>query len=156
MCVAMSQILPAKPSTVRLKAEGNMAMLDISKIHLDVPGLFVADSKVALLDILSDMKVKAALRAEDAHGAKVEANATLDIEAEKYNADISFDNLVINHYVPMVDNASFTGQATATGQGFDFSLQRRALRLLPTFMNRVLGRLISATCLPICLFADIS
>lgn len=120
VCGAMSQILPAKPSTVRLKAEGNMAMLDVSKIHLDVPGLFVADSKVALLDILSDMKVKAALRAEDAHGAKVEADATLDIEAEKYNADISFDNLVINNYVPMADNASFTGQATATGQGFDF------------------------------------
>ncbi len=120
VCTVMSQTLPQRPAFVQLKAGGNLQALNVSKLHLDVPGLFVADGKAQLYDLLADMGMKAALRARDAHGAKLEADAVLALGTQTYSADISFDSVVVNNYIPMAERAAFSGQATAKGRGFDF------------------------------------
>ena len=127
VCAVMSETLPSRPSLVQLKAEGNLRSLDVNRLRINVPGLVEADAKAQLSDILADMSLQAALRAKDAHGARLEADARLSMGTESYAADLSFDNLVVNNYVPMSDHAAFSGQATAKGMGFDFFSPRASV-----------------------------
>ena len=120
VCAMMSQILPVRPTQVQLKAEGNMQALDVSRLFINVPQVAVAEGEAKLFNLTEDMAVQTKLNLYDSHGANLFAEAQMAMADETYNAELSFDSLVINNYMPMEQKAAFSGQASASGKGFDF------------------------------------
>ena len=121
VCAMLSKELPARPVEVQLKAEGNLQTLEVKDIHMKVPGRLVADGKVTLWDVATDdLTLQAKIEAKDAYGAKVALDGSYVMASEAYKADLTFNHLVVNHYVPLDDHTELTGKASANGRGFDF------------------------------------
>lgn len=120
VCTMMNRQLPARPLEVQLKAEGNLETLEVSQMHLKVPGMAVVDGSATLWDVANDLSLQAKLKAKDVYGATIELDGGYVMVSDAYRADVAFTNLVLNHYVPMDEHTVLSGKATARGRGFDF------------------------------------
>ena len=117
----MSQQLPARPVEMQLKAEGNLNTLKVPTLHLKVPTLAVAEGEVTLWDVATDdFALQAKMDVRDVQGARVNLDGSYVMASDAYKADVMFNNLLVNHYVPMEERTLLTGKAYAVGRGFDF------------------------------------
>ena len=120
VCTMLNRELPVRPMEVQLKAEGNLQTLDVSQLHMKVPGLAVVDGSATLWDVANDLSLQTKLKAKDAHGASIDLDGGYVMTSDAYRADLVFNNLVVNHYVPMDEHTVLTGKANVKGRGFDF------------------------------------
>ena len=120
VCAMMNRELPVRPMDVQLKADGNLQTLNVSQLHLKVPGMAVVDGSATLWDVANDLTLKTTLKAKDANGTSVDLDGGYVMASDAYRADVSFSNLVLNRYVPLDDQTVLTGWVKANGRGFDF------------------------------------
>lgn len=120
VCTMLNKELPVRPIEMQLKADGNLETLDVSQMHLKIPGLAVVDGSATLWDVANDLSLKTKLKAKDAHGASVDLDGGYVLASDAYRADVSFSNLVLNHYASMDEQTILSGQAKVNGRGFDF------------------------------------
>ena len=120
VCTMLNKELPVRPMELQLKAEGNLATLDVPQLHLKVPGRAVVDGSATLWDVTNDLSLQTNLKAKDAHGASIDLDGGYVMTSDAYRADVAFNNLVVNNYVPMAERTVLTGKAKVNGRGFDF------------------------------------
>ena len=120
VCTMMNQMLPVRPSEVRLKAVGNLEALDVSKLYVKVPGLAVVDGEAMLWDVVNDLSLETKLKAEDLRGGSADVEASYVMAQEAYRADVRLHRFVVNHFAPMDGLTVLSGRLKADGHGFDF------------------------------------
>ncbi|MDE5739235.1 MAG: hypothetical protein K2H92_02855, partial [Bacteroidaceae bacterium] len=120
VCTMMNQMLPVRPSEVRLKAEGNLETLDVSTLYLKVPGLAVVDGEAVLRNVVNDLSLETELKVDDLRGGSVDVKADYVMAQEAYRADVRLNRFVVNHFVPMDKLMELSGHLKADGHGFDF------------------------------------
>lgn len=127
VCTMMAKMLSAQPIEVQMKADGNMDVLEVSKLYAKVPTIATIEGKATLYDVADDLSLTAKVDARDVHGATVKLDGSFAMANEAYKADVVFNKVVINHYMPLGDRTSFSGRASAQGHGFDFLSPSTAL-----------------------------
>ena len=120
VCTMMNQMLPVRPSEVRLKVEGNLETLDVSTLYLKVPGLAVVDGEAVLRNVVNDLSLETELKVDDLRGGSVDVKADYVMAQEAYRADVRLNRFVVNHFVPMDKLMELSGHLKADGHGFDF------------------------------------
>ncbi|MBO4672782.1 MAG: translocation/assembly module TamB domain-containing protein [Bacteroidaceae bacterium] len=118
-CAMLNKELPARPIELQLKADGNLETLEVSELHLKVPGKLLADGSATLWNVADDLSLKTRLKAKDANGASVDLEGGYVMASDAYRVNGSFNNVVLNHYVPLEESCVVTGKVDATGRGFD-------------------------------------
>ena len=137
----LNRQLPVRPLEMQLKADGNLQTLDVSQLHLKVPGMAVVDGSATLWDVADDLSLQTKLKAKDAHGATVDLDGGYVMASDAYRADLAFSNLVVNHYVPMDDHTVLSGKVKANGRGFDFLSPSATLDATASLTNAYMGKL---------------
>lgn len=141
VCTMLNRQLPVRPLEMQLKADGNLQTLDVSQLHLKVPGMAVVDGSATLWDVADDLSLQTKLKAKDAHGATVDLDGGYVMASDAYRADLAFSNLVVNHYVPMDDHTVLSGKVKANGRGFDFLSPSATLDATASLTNAYMGKL---------------
>ena len=141
VCTMLNRELPVRPMEVQLQAEGNLETLNVPQMHLKVPGLAVVDGNATLWDVANDLSLQTKLKAKDAHGASIDLDGGYVMASDAYRADMTFSNLVVNHYVPMDERTVLTGKAKVNGRGFDFLSPSTTLDATAHLSNAYMGKL---------------
>lgn len=141
VCTMMNQMLPVRPSEVRLKAEGNLETLDVSTLYLKVPGLAVVDGEAVLRDVVNDLSLETKLKAEDLRGGSVDVKAGYVMAQEAYRADVRLNRFVVNHFVPMDKLTELSGHLKADGHGFDFFSKATVLHANAVLTDAHMGQM---------------
>ena len=140
VCTMLNRQLSVRPMEVQLKAEGNLETLNVPQLHLKAPGLAVVDGNVTLWDVANDLSLKTNLKAKDAHGASIDLDGGYVMASDAYRADLVFNNLVVNNYVPMEERTVLTGKAKVNGRGFDFLSTSTTLDATAHLSNGYMGK----------------
>ena len=141
VCTMLNRELPVRPVEMQLKADGNLETLDVSQLHLKVPGMAIVDGNATLWDVADNLSLKTKLKAKDAHGATMDLDGGYVMASDAYRADVSFSNLVLNHYVQLDEQTVLSGQAKANGRGFDFLSPSTTLDATAHLSNAYMGQL---------------
>ena len=120
VCDMMRQYLPARPTEVQIKADGNLNALSVSRMNVKIPGMATLDGEAMLGDVVDDLSLQAKVAAHDTHGGSALLDGSYHMANEAYKANVTLKNLVLNHYVPMDERTFLSGTASAHGHGFDF------------------------------------
>ena len=123
----INSMLPDRPITVALSAEGNMQHLEVSRLEARMDGVFgikgqgrMDDGKLKLNDISMNYgRSQALLKGE------------YDMESEWYDIDVNVKNFYVNDFVALSDPCHVTGRLRAKGRGFDFTSRQ-------TYTNAIL------------------
>ena len=123
----INSMLPDRPITVALSAEGNIQHLEVSRLEARMDGVFgikgqgrMDDGKLKLNDISMS------------YGrSQVLAKGEYDMESEWYDIDVNVKNLYVNDFVALSDPCHVTGRLRAKGRGFDFTSRQ-------TYTNAIL------------------
>ena len=113
----MNGMLPNRPITLALSAEGNMQHMDIHQLEARMDGKFdikgrgrMDNGKLKLEDIRASYgRSKAVIKGE------------YDMESESYDIDINAQQLCLNDFVALSDPCHVSGHLRAKGRGFDFT-----------------------------------
>ena len=70
-------------------------------MHLKIPEKILADGSATLWNVADDLSLKTRLKAKDVHGATVDLDGGYVVASDAYRADLTFNNFVLNNYVPM-------------------------------------------------------
>ena len=140
VCTMLNRELPVRPIEVQLKAQGNLETLDVPEMHLKVPGMAVVDGSATLWDVANDLSLQTKLKAKDAHGAILDLDGGYVMASDAYRADMTFNNLMVNHYVPMDERTVLTGKAKVNGRGFDFLSPSTTLDATAHLSNAFMGQ----------------
>ena len=140
VCTMLNRQLSVRPMEVQLKAEGNLETLNVPQLYLKAPGLAVVDGSVTLWDVANDLSLKTNLKAKDAHGASIDLDGGYVMASDAYRADLVFNNLVVNNYVPMEERTVLTGKAKVNGRGFDFLSTSTTLDATAHLSNGYMGK----------------
>ena len=113
----MNGMLPNRPITLALSAEGNMQHMDIHQLEARMDGKFdikgrgrMDNGKLKLEDIRASYgRSKAVIKGE------------YDMESESYDIDIYAQQLCVNDFVALSDPCHVSGHLRAKGRGFDFT-----------------------------------
>lgn len=116
----MNKMLPMQPTQLAMKADGNLSTLNISDMHVKVPGLITIDGDATLWDVVSDLSLQTKAKAEIRNTSKIDLDASYVMASEAYKAEADFSNLVLNQFIDLSDNAVASGKISAHGKGFDF------------------------------------
>lgn len=116
----MAQYLPARPTEVKLKAEGNLQSLNVTDIAVNVPSLAQVKGECWLWDIVDDLSLKTTLDANVGKTLAASIDASYVVASETYNVTADFKDAVVNEFVPMADHLALAGHVKANGHGFDF------------------------------------
>ncbi len=135
----LNQQLSARPVEVQLKAEGNLEELVVKRLWAKVPGLALMEGGATLWDVADDLSLKTDLSLKDVHGASASVNGSYVMALDAYKADVTFNNWVLNNYVPMDDHTVLTGKASVHGRGFDFLAPGAQLEALACLTNGQMG-----------------
>lgn len=141
VCDMMRQLLPARPTEVQLKADGNLNTLSVSHMYMKVPSLVTLDGEVTLWDVVNDLSLQAKVAANDAHGGSAQLDGSFRMTDEAYKANITLKNLVLNHFMPMDERTFLSGTAAAHGHGFDFLSRGTALSAKAHLSHAGMGRI---------------
>ena len=131
--------LSARPVEVQLKAEGNLEELVVKRLWAKVPGMALVEGEATLWDVADDLSLKTDLSLKDVHGASASVNGSYVMALDAYKADVTFNNWVLNNYVPMDDHTVLTGKASVHGRGFDFLAPGAQLEALASLTNGQMG-----------------
>ena len=140
-CAMLNKELPTRPIEVQLKADGNLQTLEVSEMHLKIPGKVLADGSATLWNVADDLSLKTRLKAKDVHGATVDLDGGYVVASDAYRADLTFNNFVLNNYVPMDEPTVVTGNVTAKGRGFDFLSPATSLDASAHLSNGQMGKI---------------
>ncbi|MBQ3926765.1 MAG: translocation/assembly module TamB domain-containing protein, partial [Bacteroidaceae bacterium] len=140
-CAMLNKELPARPIEVQLKADGNLQTLEVSEMHLKIPEKVLADGSATLWNVADDLSLKTRLKAKDVHGATVDLDGGYVVASDAYRADLTFNNFVLNNYVPMDEPTVVTGNVTAKGRGFDFLSPATSLDASAHLSNGQMGKI---------------
>ena len=140
VCTMLNRQLPVRPMELQLKAEGNLETLNVPQLHLKVPGLAVVDGSATLWDVMNDLALQTKLKAKDAHGASIDLDGGYVMTSDAYRADVAFNNLVVNNYVPMEERTVLTGKAKVNGRGFDFLSPSTTLNAIAHLSKGYMGK----------------
>ena len=116
----MAQRLSGRPVEARIKARGNLEEMHISEMYVKVPDIATLNGEATMWDLTGDMALQAKIGAIDTRGGTANIDGSYVMATEAYKADLTFANLVLNHYIPLDEHTSLTGSASAQGRGFDF------------------------------------
>ena len=141
VCTMLNKELPVRPVEVQLQADGNLQTLDVSQLHLKVPGKAVVDGSATLWDVANDLSLQTKLKAKDAYGASINLDGGYVMASDAYRVDMTFSNLVVNNYVAMDDRTVLSGKVKANGRGFDFLSPSTTLDATATLTNGYMGKL---------------
>ena len=123
----MNSMLPDRPISVALSAEGNMQHLDVSRLNARMDGVF--DLRGERLEMRGD-RLLADISLNRGR-SKAQIKADYDMTSERYDIDASLKDFYVNDYVALSDPCRVTGRLRAKGQGFDFTSRR-------TYTNAIL------------------
>ena len=141
VCTMLNKELPVRPLEVQLQADGNLQTLDVSQLHLKVPGKVVVDGSATLWDVANDLSLQTKLKAKDAYGAAVDLDGGYVMASDAYRADMTFSNLVVNNYVTMDERTVLSGRGKANGRGFDFLSPSTTFDATANLTNAYMGKL---------------
>ena len=141
VCTMLNKELPVRPLEVQLQADGNLQTLDVSQLHLKVPGKVVVDGSATLWDVANDLSLQTKLKAKDAYGAAVDLDGGYVMASDAYRADMTFSNLVVNNYVAMDERTVLSGKVKANGRGFDFLSPSTTFDATANLTNAYMGKL---------------
>ena len=141
VCTMLNKELPVRPVEVQLQADGNLQTLDVSQLHLKVPGKAVVDGSATLWDVANDLSLQTKLKAKDAYGASINLDGGYVMASDAYRVDMTFSNLVVNNYVAMDDRTVLSGKVKANGRGFDFLSPSTTLDATANLTNAYMGKL---------------
>ena len=141
VCTMLNQELPVRPVEVQLQADGNLQALDVSQLHLKVPGKAVVDGSATLWDVTNDLSLQTKLKAKDAYGASIDLDGGYVMASDAYRADMTFSNLVVNNYVALDERTVLSGKLKANGRGFDFLSPSTTLDAKANLTNAYMGKL---------------
>ncbi len=141
VCTMLNKELPVRPLEVQLQADGNLQTLDVSQLHLKVPGKVVVDGSATLWDVANDLSLQTKLKAKDAYGAAVDLDGGYVMASDAYRADMTFSNLVVNNYVAMDERTVLSGKVKANGRGFDFLSPSTTFDVTANLTNAYMGKL---------------
>ena len=141
VCTMLNKELPVRPVEVQLQADGNLQTLDVSQLHLKVPGKAVVDGSATLWDVANDLSLQTKLKAKDAYGASINLDGGYVMASDAYRVDMTFSNLVVNNYVAMDDRTVLSGKVKANGRGFDFLSPSTTLDATANLTNSYMGKL---------------
>jgi hypothetical protein len=141
VCTMLNKELPVRPLEVQLQADGNLQTLDVSQLHLKVPGKVVVDGSATLWDVANDLSLQTKLKAKDAYGAAVDLDGGYVMASDAYRADMTFSNLVVNNYVAMDERTVLSGKVKANGCGFDFLSPSTTFDATANLTNAYMGKL---------------
>ena len=140
VCTMLNKELPVRPVEVQLQADGNLQTLDVSQLHLKVPGKAVVDGSATLWDVTNDLSLQTKLKAKDVHGASIDLDGGYVMASDAYRVDMTFSNLVVNNYVAMDDRTVLSGKVKANGRGFDFLSPSTTLDATANLTNSYMGK----------------
>ena len=140
VCTMLNKELPVRPVEVQLQADGNLQTLDVSQLHLKVPGKAVVDGSATLWDVANDLSLQTKLKAKDAYGASINLDGGYVMASDAYRVDMTFSNLVVNNYVAMDDRTVLSGKVKANGRGFDFLSPSTTLDATANLTNADMGK----------------
>ena len=141
VCTMLNKELPVRPLEMQLQADGNLQTLDVSQLHLKVPGKVVVDGSATLCDVANDLSLQTKLKAKDAYGAAVDLDGGYVMVSDAYRADMTFSNLVVNNYVAMDERTVLSGKVKANGRGFDFLSPATTFDATANLTNAYMGKL---------------
>lgn len=122
---------PDVPATLSIALNGNMKCCMLEDATLNVPTLAAASIKGVVYniddtDILS-LRTTLDVRAYGNNGS-VKGNASFGMNGMAYSANLTIDNLNINHFVPGNGLGRFTGAVNIDGRGTDIFSPSTELR----------------------------
>ncbi|MBO5964481.1 MAG: hypothetical protein J6P96_01065, partial [Bacteroidaceae bacterium] len=141
VCTMMSERLPALPSVLQVKAEGNLKAVNVERLYLDVPELATLEGGAELFDVAGNMSLLANIGVRDVHEGTVDVEGTFDMADETYAAQMFFDSLVVNHYVALEDTAVFSGKASVQGEGLDFFSPHTVVQAVASLSDSRFGKI---------------
>lgn len=141
VCTMLNKELPVRPVEVQLQADGNLQTLDVSQLHLKVPGKAVVDGSATLWDVANDLSLQTKLKAKDAYGASINLDGGYVMASDAYRVDMTFSNLMVNSYVAMDERTVLSGKVKANGRGFDFLSPSTTLDATANLTNSYMGKL---------------
>lgn len=120
VCAMMAKTLPAQPTQVSVRADGNLEALNVNDLHVKVPGLVTLDGDATLWDVVDDLSLHTNAIAQFGKSSSVNIDASYVMASEAYKAEADFKNIVLNQFLDLSDSAVATGSVSAHGKGFDF------------------------------------
>ena len=141
VCTMMSERLPALPSVLQMKAEGNLKAVHVERLYLDVPELATLEGEAELFDVSGDMSLQANVGVRDVHDAAVDVEGSFAMATETYAAKMAFDSLMLNHYVVLEDTAVFSGEVSVQGEGLDFFSPHTVLQAVASLSDSHFGKI---------------
>ncbi|MBR0046507.1 MAG: translocation/assembly module TamB domain-containing protein [Bacteroidaceae bacterium] len=141
VCAMLNQTLPVRPSEVRLEADGNLETLHVGRLYAKVPDVAVMDGSATLWDVVDNLSLQANVNAKDAYGTSVDLKGAYVLASDAYSADATFNNVVVNRYVPMDEHTVLSGKATVRGRGFDFLSPSTALEATVHLSKAYMGKM---------------
>lgn len=123
VCDMMAKTLPAQPTQLSLKADGNLEALSINDLYVKVPGLVTLEGDAKLWDIIDDLSLETTAKAQFGKSSSLNLKASYVMAEEAYKAEADFKNIILNQFADLSDNAVVSGSVSANGRGFDFLSQ---------------------------------
>ena len=123
----MNGMLPDRPITFALSAEGNMQHLKVTQLNAHMDGVFDIRSEQLEMRrdrLLADVSLNRGR-------SKAQVKADYDMKSEQYDIDARLQNFYVNDYVALSDPCHVTGRLRAKGRGFDFTSRQ-------TYTNAIL------------------